>query len=50
MVDFLKSLIALLIPSFKLTLGNQPKSFILLISNNFLGVPSGLDLSHKISP
>jgi hypothetical protein len=30
--------------------GFQPSVEILEISNSFLGVPSGLDASHRISP
>ena len=38
------------IPSGRLVRDVHPKLFNFDTSSNFLGVPSGLDLSHKISP
>ena len=45
-----KSSTVLLIPCSRDIVGDQPKLVIRLISNCFLGVPSGLELSHMISP
>ena len=38
-----------LIPSSRDIFGLHPKVFIFFVLSCFLGVPSGLDLSHKIS-
>ena len=48
--DSAQSSIVILIPSLKLILGLQPRSVNNRISNLFLDVPFGLDISHFISP